>query len=253
MNITKISDPSGDVFVVDSRLLAERLGIQHESFLRTLDTYRTQAEQAFGVFRFEIGKPIGPQGGRPSRYCLLTEDQATFIMSLSRNTPEVVQCKLDLVQAFSTAKRLLQSGKQTHNLEWFDRLKLYRAKTKIPTGWFSIFEEMTLGLMADFEDAGYALPLSSVPDISVGKCFCSHLRGLGVQTTDPANVRKYRHHYPDGRQVDANIYSDRLLPEYRRWFKEAYRLHQLPRYLKDKDPNALPTLCGILGLPEGAE
>jgi len=24
-------------------------------------------------------------------------------------------------------------GKQTHNLEWFDRLKLYRAKTKIPT------------------------------------------------------------------------------------------------------------------------
>ena len=144
-------------------------------------------------------------------------------------------------------------GNQTHNLEWFDRLKLYRAKTKLPTGWFSVFEEMTLGLMADFEEAGYALPMASVPDISVGKCFCNHLRSLGVDTTDPSNVRKYRHHYPDGRQVDANIYSDNLLPEYRRWFKDAYRLHHLPRYLKGKDPTALPTLCGILGLPEGSE
>jgi hypothetical protein len=144
-------------------------------------------------------------------------------------------------------------GKQTHNLEWFDRLKLYRAKTNLPTGWFSIFEEMTLGLMADFEEAGYALPMSSVPDISVGKCFCNHLRGIGVDTKDPGKIRKYLHHYPDGRKVDANIYSDSLLPEYRRWFKDTYRTRHLPQYLKGKDPNALPSLCGILGLPEGSE
>ncbi|MGA1256944.1 MAG: KilA-N domain-containing protein, partial [Candidatus Nanopelagicaceae bacterium] len=29
-----------------------------------------------------------------------------------------------------------------HNFEWFERLKLYRRHTKIPTGWFSVFEEM---------------------------------------------------------------------------------------------------------------
>ena len=78
MNITKISDPNGHVFVVDSRLLAERLGIQHESFLKTLDTYRTQTEQAFGSLRFEIGVKKRAVGATRFRYCLLTEDQATL-------------------------------------------------------------------------------------------------------------------------------------------------------------------------------
>lgn len=78
------------------------------------------------------------------------------------------------------------SQKNTYNLEWFDRLKLYRRNTKIPTGWFSIFEEMCSSLMADFEDAGYSLPMGSVPDISVGKCFCNHLRSLGHGLT-PGN------------------------------------------------------------------
>lgn len=252
MDIIRVSDHGSDVFVVDSRLLAERLGIQHESFVRTIENYKTQAEQAFGVFRFETGKPTGSQGGRPVRYYLLTEDQATFIMSLSRNTTEVVQCKLDLVKSFSKAKDLLQKG-GSYNLDWFDRLRLYRSKTKIPTGWFSIFEEMTWNLMADFEDAGYILPPGSVPDISVGKCFCQHLRENGFSTEDPDTVRKYTHHYPDGRVVSANIYRDSLLPDYRRWFKDTYRLHQLPKYLKGKDPKALPSLCSILGLPEGTE
>ncbi len=87
---------NGNVLYVDSRLVAERLGIQHETFLETIENHRTQVEQAFGVFRFETGKPPrGSKGGRPFRFALLTEDQATFLMTLSRNTPEVVQCKID--------------------------------------------------------------------------------------------------------------------------------------------------------------
>jgi phage regulator Rha-like protein len=70
--------------VVDSRLIAQELGIEHESFMRTIDTNKTLAEQAFGFFRFQIGKIDGR--GRPERYVLLTEDQATFLMTLSRNT-----------------------------------------------------------------------------------------------------------------------------------------------------------------------
>lgn len=142
--------------------------------------------------------------------------------------------------------------KSEYNLEWFDRLKIYRRNTKLPTGWFSIFEEMTIGLMADFEDAGYSLPMGSVPDISVGKCFCSKLRVDGIDTNNPVYVRSYKHHYPDGRIVEANIYSDELLSKYRAWFKETYRSHYLPRYLKTKDKKALPSLCQLLGLPEGS-
>lgn len=92
--------------VVDSRLIAEELKIEHESFLKTIESHKSVAEQAFGVFRFEIGKPQGgTKGGRPVKYALLTEDQATFLMTLSRNTSEVVQCKVKLVQGFSQAKK----------------------------------------------------------------------------------------------------------------------------------------------------
>jgi prophage antirepressor-like protein len=137
--------------------------------------------------------------------------------------------------------------------EWFERVKLYRRHTKIPTGWFSIFEEMCGSLMADFEDAGYSLPMGSIPDISVGKCFCNYLRSLGHGLT-PGNglIQEYQHHYPDGRVVTANIYNDTLLPDYRRWFKEIYRKEKLPAYLKSKDPLALPSLCRLLQLPEGS-
>lgn len=97
--------------VVDSRLVAEQLGIEHESFIRTVDKYQAQIEQAFGVLRFEIGKPSkGSQGGRPQKYVLLTENQATFIMTVSQNTPQVVATKLGLVVAFSRAKELIASA-----------------------------------------------------------------------------------------------------------------------------------------------
>jgi len=140
-----------------------------------------------------------------------------------------------------------------YNLIWFDRLKLYKAKTQIPVGWFSIFQEMTHGLVADFENAGYSLPDGSVPDISVGRCFCGHLRGLGYDTRPGSEVvRSYKHYYPDGRIVDANIYADSLLPEYRLWFERTYKPFNLPKYMKGKDPQALPTLCTILRLPEGS-
>ena len=57
-----VSEHDDGVLVVDSRLVAERLGIEHESFLKTLDTYQSQIERAFGVLRFEIGKPPKSSG-----------------------------------------------------------------------------------------------------------------------------------------------------------------------------------------------
>lgn len=144
-------------------------------------------------------------------------------------------------------------GQPQYNFEWFERLKLYRRNTKIPVGWFSVFEEMCGGLMADMEDAGYSLPMGSVPDISVGKCFCNHLRSLGYSTEDPAIVQKYQHYYPDGRIVSANIYALAVLPLYREWFTTTYRVSHFRHYLKGKDPSALPSLNKLLGLPEGAE
>ncbi len=92
--------------VVDSRLIAGRLGLDHNDwFNNVVMEYQTQLEQAFGIVRFENVK--SGKRGRPQKIALFTEDQSTFLMTLSRNTLEVVQCKIDLVKAFSRAKEVL--------------------------------------------------------------------------------------------------------------------------------------------------
>ena len=86
---------------VDSRLVAKRLGIQHESFMKNLSSYLDKF-QLLGLVRFEIGEIKGR--GQPEKYVLLNEDQTVFALTLSRNTPEVVQLKLDLTVAFRNAR-----------------------------------------------------------------------------------------------------------------------------------------------------
>lgn len=97
------------LLVVDSRLVAGRLGIQHENFVRTINKYLIDVQE-FGVLRFENGKSSETgNGGRPERYCWLNEDQATFLMTLSRNTAEVVRCKKELTAAFKQAKQAIKT------------------------------------------------------------------------------------------------------------------------------------------------
>ena len=86
----------------DSRDIAKRLRLQHESVFKVLKERKSDFKQ-FGLLRFEIGEIDGK--GRPEKYALLTEDQAIFLLSLSRNTPHVVQLKIKLVKAFSEARR----------------------------------------------------------------------------------------------------------------------------------------------------
>ena len=96
----------GGILVVDSRLIAKELWIEHEVFLRTLKKHQAKIEERFGIIRFENGK-IGGRG-RPEKYALLTEPQATILMTFSRNTEQVVDCKLRLVEAFEKAKQVIK-------------------------------------------------------------------------------------------------------------------------------------------------
>lgn len=106
-NLIKVENQHGTL-VVDSRLIAQRLDIEHESFMKTIRKFQSKIEQRFGAIRFEIGLRLGGNGGgKPPVFALLTEPQATALMTFSRNTDEVVECKLDLVDAFDKAKDVL--------------------------------------------------------------------------------------------------------------------------------------------------
>lgn len=91
---------------VDSRTIAAGCGIEHESAIRLLSQHRAAIEELLGILRFEIGKIEGR--GRPEKIAILTEDQATALITMFRNTPVVVRFKVALAKAFGEAKRRQQ-------------------------------------------------------------------------------------------------------------------------------------------------
>lgn len=96
-----------DCDVVDSRLIAMELGIQHESFVKTIKTHKERLEKR-GVLRFEIGKPMkGSLGGRPETFYWLNERHCIFLTTLSRNTEQVVELKDKIEESFYQAKQAL--------------------------------------------------------------------------------------------------------------------------------------------------
>ncbi len=67
----QVSDLDGQL-VVDSRLIAKELGINHKS---TMQLIRANIEdlQEFGVVPFQMAKPLeGSTGGRPETFCYLS-------------------------------------------------------------------------------------------------------------------------------------------------------------------------------------
>lgn len=96
--------------VVDSRLIAEELGIEHKTLKETIRNYEDQLS-SLTELRTETlkGKSL-PQGGFGKGEVIywLNEEQATFVMMLSRNTIQVVDAKLKLAKVFSAAKQTLQ-------------------------------------------------------------------------------------------------------------------------------------------------
>jgi phage regulator Rha-like protein len=90
---------------VDTRLLAGHLGNKHKPVIALLDKYLASFK-AHGQVLFKKADGDRKQGGgRAERYALLNEDQAYFLLSLSRNTDTVVTLKSKLVTAFGQARR----------------------------------------------------------------------------------------------------------------------------------------------------
>ena len=89
---------------VDSRQIAKQLGTKHKNPIALIERYLAKFEE-FGVVPFQTEKPLaGTAGGRPERFALLNEDQAFFLLALSRNTDRVVELKSSLIMAFREAR-----------------------------------------------------------------------------------------------------------------------------------------------------
>ncbi len=126
MSLLTVRDRGDGVLMVDSRLIATELGIQHKNFLGTIEKYNSSmvSNPEMGAVAFETREFQTKQGNVSlERWAWLTELQATFIMTLSRNTEQVVNCKLALAVAFEKAKQLIREVIPAQSQE-IERLKL---------------------------------------------------------------------------------------------------------------------------------
>ena len=95
--------------LVDSLLMAKPLGVSHHAVLQLIDK-NIDAFKSLGQLAFQMRVVSKKGAGQATRYALLTEDQAFFLLALSRNTKRVVKLKLILVQAFSRFRHEQQSS-----------------------------------------------------------------------------------------------------------------------------------------------
>lgn len=90
---------------VDSRLIAEQLGLQHKNVIAQIRSYLDDFKQ-LGPVAFQTRVVKRPQGGGvPTEYAMLNEDQAYLLLTFSRNTVKIRQLKVRLVQAFREARQ----------------------------------------------------------------------------------------------------------------------------------------------------
>lgn len=83
---------------IDSRIVANELGVTHRNTYELVDNYSVEFQE-LGILRFQTGEIKGR--GQPEKFYLLNEDQTYFLMTLVRNTAEAVQLKKRLVKAFA--------------------------------------------------------------------------------------------------------------------------------------------------------
>ena len=111
---------------------------------------------------------------------------------------------------------------------------------KVPNGYFSVLQEMTMRLVAPMEAQGYRLPEKLMPDISHGRMLCKFLRERHGIDTD--SLFKYVHTFPDGH-----------LGEFLKLLAEDWFPNQAAAYFKKRDPVALIALDKILLIAHTAQ
>lgn len=125
-NITSLVILKGKVPFTNSLVIAEGTHNQHESIIRLTQKHEARFNR-WGALRFIDLKSGNPLGGRPTTVALLNEQQATFLITLLRNTDIVLDFKAELVDQFYKMREILRNQQ---NAEWLETRKdvkvLYR-------------------------------------------------------------------------------------------------------------------------------
>jgi len=102
---------------VDSRALAERLGVTHKANMNLVRKHQAALEE-LGKLPFEKAPSAA---GQMQTYCLLNEDQSVYLLTLSKNTRRVARLKLELTKAFMAYRNaFIVAQKRRATAEWLE-------------------------------------------------------------------------------------------------------------------------------------
>lgn len=93
-----------DEVFTNSKIIAEGANNQHESIIAVIQKYEKDIAD-FG--RLEFSDLKSGKRGRPERMYYLNEEQATFVITLLRNSKIVVAFKKELVKQFYAMRKFL--------------------------------------------------------------------------------------------------------------------------------------------------
>lgn len=100
-------------------IIAEQAGVERGTVMRLINKYRERLESS-GTLRFKI-RPIAKT---QIKTYLLNEEQAVFLVTLLRNTPQVVNFKQELSHQFIAMKNELMKRQALRAMEKSTRLAL---------------------------------------------------------------------------------------------------------------------------------
>lgn len=111
-----------------SKIIAEYGGQEHESIIKLITKYQKELKE-FGRLHsvkeeYPDLKSEKSKRGRPSKIFKLNEEQATFLITLMKNTSQVVIFKKDLVKEFFTMRNELEKRRLERDAELKSRKEL---------------------------------------------------------------------------------------------------------------------------------
>lgn len=110
-----------DVFT-DSKVIADGTGNQHKNVKELIAKYQREIRE-FGTLSV---LNVESTGGRPEQYYQLNEEQATFLITLLRNSSTVVAFKKELVHQFYEMRRFILERQTSAWIETRQQGKLTR-------------------------------------------------------------------------------------------------------------------------------
>lgn len=97
-----------DEAFTDSRILAFGAGIEHRAVIQLITNHLDDVSE-FGKVTFQMVPSPDSVTGQKIKICRLNEQQATFVISLMKNTKKVVVFKKELVKQFYKMREFIKT------------------------------------------------------------------------------------------------------------------------------------------------